>query len=175
MSNYSLPLFMQVKENAVQDLNKNLSLYMPKLIHTKTLILTTDGLLQTLEKKVVVLLKQLLDFEIITVQESSFDFAVKVAMNNISLIISLGGGTALDTAKYAAFVANVAYIAIPTTLSNDGVASPVSVLFAENGRKHSFTSKIPDGLLIDTDIVFDAPRLLMKAGVGDTISNYTAL
>ena len=40
MSNYSLPLFMQVKENAVQDLNKNLSLYMPKLIHTKTLILT---------------------------------------------------------------------------------------------------------------------------------------
>ena len=35
MSNYSLPLFMQVKENAVQDLNKNLSLYMPKLIHTK--------------------------------------------------------------------------------------------------------------------------------------------
>ena len=96
-------------------------------------------------------------------------------MNNISLIIGLGGGTALDTAKYAAFVANVAYIAIPTTLSNDGVASPVSVLFAENGRKHSFTSKIPDGLLIDTDIVFDAPRLLMKAGVGDTISNYTAL
>lgn len=88
MSNYSLPLFMQVKENAVQDLNKNLSLYMPKLIHTKTLILTTDGLLQTLEKKVVVLLKQLLDFEIITVQESSFDFAVdvakKVAMKTIS-------------------------------------------------------------------------------------------
>ena len=107
MSNYSLPLFMQVKENAVQDLNKNLSLYMPKLIHTKTLILTTDGLLQTLEKKVVVLLKQLLDFEIITVQESSFDFAVdvakKVAMNNISLIIGLGGGTALGYGQVCCF------------------------------------------------------------------------
>ena len=50
MSNYSLPLFMQVKENAVQDLNKNLSLYMPKLIHTKTLILTTDAFTDFREK-----------------------------------------------------------------------------------------------------------------------------
>ena len=34
MSNYSLPLFMQVKENAVQDLNKVyicLNLFIPKL------------------------------------------------------------------------------------------------------------------------------------------------
>lgn len=179
MSDYSLPLFMQVKENAVTDFNKNLSMYLPKQMHAKALILTTEGLLQTLEKKVAILLKQVKNYEIITVRESSFDFAVEVAkkvcMNNIGLIVGLGGGTALDTAKYAAFVANVTYIAIPTTLSNDGVASPVSVLFAQNGRKHSFTAKIPDGLLIDTDIVFEAPRLLMKAGVGDTISNYTAL
>ena len=179
MSNYSLPLFMQVKANAVTDLNKNLNLYMPKLVFAKTLILTTEGLLQTLDRKVKILLNQLRGYEIVTVKESSFDFAVevakKVAMNNIRLVIGLGGGTALDTAKYAAFVANVAYIAIPTALSNDGVCSPVSVLLAQNGRRHSFTSKIPDGLLIDTDIIFEAPRLLLKAGVGDTISNYTAL
>ena len=35
MINYSLPLFMQVKENAVSDLNKNLNLYMPKLVFAK--------------------------------------------------------------------------------------------------------------------------------------------
>ena len=52
MSNYSLPLFMQVKANAVTDLNKNLNLYMPKLVFAKTLILTTEGLLQTLDRKV---------------------------------------------------------------------------------------------------------------------------
>ena len=146
------------------------NLYMPKLVFAKTLILTTEGLLQTLDRKVKILLNQLRGYEIVTVKESSFDFAVevakKVAMNNIRLVIGLGGGTALDTAKYAAFVANVAYIAIPTALSNDGVCSPVSVLLAQNGRRHSFTSKIPDGLLIDTDIIFEAPRLLLKAGVG---------
>ena len=55
MSNYSLPLFMQVKANAVTDLNKNLNLYMPKLVFAKTLILTTEGLLQTLDRKVKIL------------------------------------------------------------------------------------------------------------------------
>lgn len=179
MNNYSLPLFMQVKADAVNDLRKNLEMYMPKQVSKKVLILTTEGLLQTLNSKVAAILDQLPDYEIITVKKSTFDFAVdvakKVSMNNIGLIIGLGGGTALDTAKYAAFVANVAYIAIPTALSNDGVCSPVSVLYAQNERKHSFTSKIPDGLLIDTDIILDAPKILLEAGVGDTISNYTAL
>ena len=86
MSNYSLPLFMQVKENAVSDLNKNLNLYMPKLVVARALILTTEGLLQTLDKKVKILLNQLRGYEVVTVKESSFDFAVevakKVAMNN---------------------------------------------------------------------------------------------
>lgn len=179
MNNYSLPLFMQVKANAVAELSKNLNVYLPKQAGKKTLVLTTEGLLQSLQEKVHIILQQLSDYEIVTVKRSSFDFAVEVAkivsMNNIGLILGLGGGTALDTAKYAAFVSNVPYIAIPTALSNDGVCSPVSVLYAENERKHSFTSKIPDGLLIDTDIILDAPRILLEAGVGDTISNYTAL
>ena len=71
MSNYSLPLFMQVKANAVTDLNKNLNLYMPKLVFAKTLILTTEGLLQTLDRKVKILLNQLRGYEIVTVKESS--------------------------------------------------------------------------------------------------------
>lgn len=179
MNSYSLPLFMQVKSNAVADLQKNLRMYLPKQAAKKTLILTTAGLLQTLHDKVKLMLEQLPDYEVVTVQRSSFDFAVEVAkkisMNGVGLIIGFGGGTALDTAKYAAFVASVAYIAIPTALSNDGVCSPVSVLYAQNERKHSFTSKIPDGLLIDTDIILNTPRILLEAGVGDTISNYTAL
>ena len=69
MSNYSLPLFMQVKANAVTDLNKNLNLYMPKLVFAKTLILTTEGLLQTLDRKVKILLNQLRGYEIVTVKE----------------------------------------------------------------------------------------------------------
>jgi glycerol-1-phosphate dehydrogenase [NAD(P)+] len=179
MHNFALPLFMQVKRNAVGHLQENLQQYLPQLVQGRFLVLTTAGLLQTLAPKVKILLAQLASYQVVTVSTSSFDFAVQVAkqlsMGGYQAVLGLGGGTALDTAKYAAYVAGVPYIAIPTTLSNDGVCSPVSVQFAEGGRKHSFTSKIPDGLLIDTDIILKAPRLLMEAGVGDILSNYTAL
>ncbi|MGI6262428.1 MAG: iron-containing alcohol dehydrogenase family protein [Succiniclasticum sp.] len=179
MNQFNLPLFMKVKPDAVGTLRENLDYYLPQQAAGKVLILTTEGLLQRLQDKVVELLSQLPDYQIITVPESSFDFAVsvakKISMEGYGLLIGFGGGTALDTAKYAGFVASVPYVAIPTALSNDGVCSPVSVLLARGGRSHSFTSKTPDGLLIDTDIILQSPRLLLQAGVGDVISNYTAL
>ena len=179
MKEFNLPLFMKVKPDALKELKDNLDLYFPDILGKRVLILTTDGLLQKLEKKVTLMLSQLKEYEVVTVESSSYDYAVsiakKISMEGIRMIIGFGGGTALDTAKYAAFVANVPYIAIPTALSNDGVCSPVSVLFSKGNRTHSFTSKTPDGLLIDTDIILKSPRLLLEAGVGDIISNYTAL
>lgn len=179
MNQFSLPLFMKVEPDAVGALRENLDYYLSQQASGKVLILTTEGLLQRLKDKVVELLGQLPDYKIVTVPESSFDFAVsvakKISMEGFRLIIGFGGGTALDTAKYAGFVANIPYVAIPTALSNDGVCSPVSVLLARGGRSHSFTSKTPDGLLIDTDIILQSPRLLLQAGVGDILSNYTAL
>lgn len=179
MSNFNLPSFMRVKADAVKDFGDDLHYYLPEAYDGKVLILTTGGLLQKLADKVRVILSQLKCYEVMTVERSSFEFAVsvakKVSMEGFNVIIGFGGGTALDTAKYAAFVAGVKYIALPTALSNDGVCSPVSVLYAEGGRKHSFTSKAPDGLLIDTDIIINSPRLLLEAGAGDIVSNYTAL
>ena len=179
MKEFNLPLFMKVKPDALKELKENLDMYFPDLSQKRVLILTTEGLLQRLEKKVKLMLSQLREYEVVTVESSSYDYAVsiakKVSMEGIRMIVGFGGGTALDTAKYAAFVANVPYIAIPTALSNDGICSPVSVLFSKGNKTHSFTSKTPDGLLIDTDIILESPRLLLEAGVGDIISNYTAL
>lgn len=179
MREFNLPLFMKVKPDALKELNDNLTMYFPDITGKRVLILTTEGLLQKLEKKVTLMLSQLKDYEVVTVETSSYDYAVsvakKISVEGIRMIIGFGGGTALDTAKYAAFVANIPYIAIPTALSNDGVCSPISVLFSKGNRTHSFTSKTPEGLLVDTDIILGSPRLLMEAGVGDIISNYTAL
>jgi len=179
MREFNLPLFMKVKPDAVKELKENLELHFPDIVRKRILILTTEGLLQRLEKKATLLLSQLEEYEVVSVQSSSYDYAVsvakKISMEGIRLIIGFGGGTALDTAKYSSFVANIPYIAIPTALSNDGVCSPVSVLFSKGNKMHSFTAKTPDGILVDTDIILESPRRLLEAGVGDIISNYTAL
>ena len=46
----------------------------------------------------------------------------------VKAVVSLGGGKALDVAKYVAFLARLPYYAVPTSLSNDGFSSPQSQL-----------------------------------------------
>ena len=89
-------------------------------------------------------------------------------------IIGYGGGKALDVAKYVAFLTRVPYLAVPTSLSNDGFCSPQSSLTLE-GRRKSLPSAMPFGVVIDTEICLAAPEILWLAGVGDLVAKLTAV
>ena len=71
MREFNLPLFMKVKPGAVKELKENLSLYFPEITGKKVLVLTTEGLLQRLDKKVTVLLSQLEEYEVVSVEARS--------------------------------------------------------------------------------------------------------
>jgi glycerol-1-phosphate dehydrogenase [NAD(P)+] len=66
-------------------------------------------------------------------------------------VIGFGGGKALDVAKYAAFLAGLPYLAVPTSLSNDGFCSPQSSLEV-NGSRRSLPCAMPFGVIIDTAV-----------------------
>ena len=89
-------------------------------------------------------------------------------------IIGYGGGKALDVAKYIAFLTRIPYIAVPTSLSNDGFCSPQSSLTLE-GKRKSLPSAMPFGVAIDTEICLAAPEILWLAGVGDLVAKLTAV
>ncbi len=89
-------------------------------------------------------------------------------------IIGLGGGKALDMAKYIAFLARLPYLAVPTSLSNDGICSPQSSLTVDGHRK-SLASALPFGVIIDTEVCLQAPEILWHSGVGDLVAKYTAI
>lgn len=89
-------------------------------------------------------------------------------------IVGFGGGKALDVAKYVAFLTRIPYLAVPTSLSNDGFCSPQSSLTLE-GRRKSLPSAMPFGVVIDTEVCLAAPEILWLAGVGDLVAKLTAV
>ena len=113
----------------------------------------------------------------ISCDEASFEQAQKIFFSlsgEISAIIGIGGGRALDVAKYTAFLARLPYISVPTSLSNDGFCSPGASLTIA-GEKRSLSATIPFGVIIDTDVCLSAPELLWLSGVGDLAAKLTAV
>ena len=94
--------------------------------------------------------------------------------NNIDAILGIGGGKALDFAKYSAHLLKMPFISIPTSTSNDGFCSPNSSLLVD-GRRKSVKSSIPFGVVIDLDVIRSCPDACFYSGLGDMISKVTAL
>lgn len=92
----------------------------------------------------------------------------------IAAMVGLGGGKALDVAKYVAFLAKLPYYAVPTSLSNDGFASPQASLTIE-GKRRSLAAAMPFGVVVDTVVCAAAPRQLTLSGIGDLAAKFTAI
>ncbi|HEW5326874.1 TPA: iron-containing alcohol dehydrogenase family protein [Streptococcus pneumoniae] len=105
----------------------------------------------------------------------AMNIAERAIATDIDCIVGMGGGRVLDVCKYASFISKRPYLSIPTTAANDGIASPVAVLKRQDDRPKSLGAAIPSMTLIDIDVIASGPIQNIKAGIGDTISNYTAL
>jgi glycerol-1-phosphate dehydrogenase [NAD(P)+] len=93
----------------------------------------------------------------------------------VSLVVAVGGGRPIDIAKLASTRAGVDLVAVPTVLSHDGMCSPVASLIGADGARRSIGVSMPAGVVIDTDVVGQAPLRYVRAGIGDLISNITAV
>ena len=111
-----------------------------------------------------------------TVEEASLERleAIETSVSDHDCVCGVGGGKALDFAKLLASRAHLPYLAVPTSLSNDGFCSPNASLTRE-GKKVSIPARLPVGVVIDLDIVAEAPETLWLSGVGDLVSKRTAI
>lgn len=101
----------------------------------------------------------------------------KIAFNlprNTDAIIGIGGGKALDFAKYCAHLLKKPFISVPTSTSNDGFCSPNTSLLVD-GKRKSVKSSIPFGVVIDLNVIRNSPKICLFSGIGDMISKVTAL
>ncbi len=92
----------------------------------------------------------------------------------IDVVLGIGGGKTLDTAKMIASQLESALIIMPTAASTDAPTSALSVVYFQNGR-HShevFHKKNPDIVLVDTSIIINAPVRLLVSGMGDALATF---
>jgi glycerol-1-phosphate dehydrogenase [NAD(P)+] len=106
--------------------------------------------------------------------DAALELGAKLRSRSYDAVVGIGGGTTIDTAKYAANRWALPMVSVATSLANDGVASPVASLI-NDGIKGSYGVHIPIAVIVDLDFVENGPERLNRAGIGDVISNLSAL
>jgi glycerol dehydrogenase len=91
-----------------------------------------------------------------------------------AVVVGVGGGKALDTAKGVAYYEDAPVISVPTIASTDAPTSAIAVTYTED---HVFDGNIllprnPELVLADTDVIALAPARFLVAGMGDALSTY---
>lgn len=87
--------------------------------------------------------------------------------------IAVGSGVINDLTKLASYRMGRPYICVGTVASSDGYAA-FGASIIRDGAKRTFECSAPRGILMDTDIIFRAPRHLTAAGYADLMAKITA-
>lgn len=171
----AIPTLVRIKSGALE----RMGIYLTRFQHRRVVVFQSAGLSPALPTCLRESL-QSAKIEAVTwsdVAENSFEQAITYFTNlprSTTAIVGIGGGKALDVAKYVAFMAKLPYFAAPTSLSNDGFCSPQSSLTLE-GKRRSLAAAMPFGVVVDTSICAQAPRILSLSGVGDLAAKFTAI
>ena len=98
--------------------------------------------------------------------------AAQAQQAHADMVIAVGGGKTIDTAKGVALALGLELAVVPTVASND---SPTSRLIVVYDEAHQLVgvdrlTRNPDLVLVDTSVIARAPVRFFRAGIGDALS-----
>ncbi|MGL6338938.1 MAG: iron-containing alcohol dehydrogenase family protein [Waterburya sp.] len=98
----------------------------------------------------------------------------QVQEHSADLIIGVGGGKALDTAKLLAYQCELPIVTIPTSGATCAAWTALSNIYSETGafQYDVALSRCPELLILDYGLVRTAPQRTLVAGIGDAIAKW---
>lgn len=92
----------------------------------------------------------------------------------VNVVVGIGGGKALDTAKAVAWHHRCASIIVPTIAASDAPCSALAVVYQEDGKVayDLFLPRNPDLVLVDSVLIAMAPARFLVAGMGDALATF---
>ncbi|SDX09700.1 glycerol-1-phosphate dehydrogenase [NAD(P)+] [Marininema mesophilum] len=172
-----IPLQLIIEHGAIAHLHK--SSIGEWLQGARVLLISGSGSTRKVTEQIKDAIKELAEeVSILTCQDVKLDtineIERQVLEDTPDLIMGVGGGKALDMSKVVGTRSNVPVILFPTAISSDVICSPVASIKMMN-HSTSIGVKMPQAVVIDLDVLASCPPRLMSAGIGDLLSNKTAL
>ncbi|MFH0736185.1 MAG: glycerol dehydrogenase [bacterium] len=97
-----------------------------------------------------------------------------IKKNQISIVVGMGGGKVIDTAKIIADRASIPVIIVPTIASTDAPCSGCAVIYTDKGVFESvyYLKMNPQIVVVDMNVIANAPTRFLVAGMGDALATW---
>ncbi|UTT44371.1 iron-containing alcohol dehydrogenase [Exiguobacterium aurantiacum] len=98
----------------------------------------------------------------------------RLKQKDIDVLIAIGGGKLVDTAKLVAYQCNVPLIVIPTLASNCAAFTPLSVVYRKDGSydRYDIFRVVIERVIVDPRVIARSPYEYFRAGVIDTVAKF---
>lgn len=88
-------------------------------------------------------------------------------------VIGLGGGQAVDVAKFIAWTRRLPLFQVPTSMSVDAAFGHRAAIRFD-GQVRYMGWAVPEAVYVDFEVIQSAPPLLNRSGIGDVLCYHTA-
>ena len=101
------------------------------------------------------------------------DGVISSLPTNATAVVGIGGGSAMDTAKWLHWTTKLALYQVPSLPSVDACFTRMTAL-RDQGAVRYEGDAVPEVVIVDFDLIGSAPRELVAGGIGDVLSCHTA-